>query len=302
MSDLFQPIAFAAGMVALLNPCGFALLPAYLGYFLGMSEGRADTRLQALNRSQLVGLSMSLGFLVVFGILGLAFSGLRSQLQPILPWFSMAIGVALVILGVAMVRGFKPMVSLPKLERGTGGGSVVNMFLFGISYAIASLSCTIGVFLAVVGTSATGASFSQRFGGFLSYGIGMGLLATVLTIAVGFGKQGVVSRFRRLLPKINLISGIILIPVGAYVFLYGVWDYQVLDDPRNVTGWIDGIIVGALDFQADISTWVDRWSTQLGWVFLALNLALIAAGLVERALRTSGPEPATSEQRQRALR
>ena len=35
MDALFDPRAFALGMIALINPCGFALLPAYLGFFLG---------------------------------------------------------------------------------------------------------------------------------------------------------------------------------------------------------------------------------------------------------------------------
>ena len=31
--------AFAAGMVAAVNPCGFALLPGYLGLYLGTERG-----------------------------------------------------------------------------------------------------------------------------------------------------------------------------------------------------------------------------------------------------------------------
>ena len=30
--------AFAAGMLATLNPCGFTLLPAYLSYYLGRAD------------------------------------------------------------------------------------------------------------------------------------------------------------------------------------------------------------------------------------------------------------------------
>ncbi len=296
MSDLFNPIAFTAGMVALLNPCGFALLPAYLGYFLGMTEGKTDTRLQALSRSQMVGLAMSLGFLVVFGVIGIVFSGLSSQIQPVLPWFSMLVGVALVLLGLAMLRGFKPMISLPKMEKGTSGGSMANMFLFGVSYAVASLSCTIGVFLAVVGTSSRGTSFTEQLGGFLSYGAGMGLLATVLTLLVGFGKQGMVNKFRALLPRINFISALILLPVGVYVFLYGFWSRQVLGDLDSVTPWLNDFIFAAEGIQADIAGWISDYSTPLGWGFLALNLGLIAAAFTERAFlrRHNNRSPLTS--------
>ena len=37
-------IAFGAGMLATVNPCGFAMLPAYLGYFLGLEDARTRTR------------------------------------------------------------------------------------------------------------------------------------------------------------------------------------------------------------------------------------------------------------------
>ena len=288
LSDLFNPIAFAAGMVALVNPCGFALLPAYLGYFLGMNDGKTDTRLQALNRSQLVAGAMSLGFLAVFGTLGILFTGLNSQIRPILPWFSMAVGIGLVILGLAMLRGFKPMISLPKLEKGTSGGSMLNMFLFGVSYAVASLSCTIGVFLAVVGTSGTEATGLSQLGGFISYGAGMGLLATVLTLAVGLGKKNVVTNFKKLLPKINFISGIILIPVGIYVFLYGVWEYQILETD-NVTEWINSFVTSVLDVQTTISNFVDGRVTFLGWAFLIINVVIIVGGIAERRVRRGTP-------------
>ena len=77
MGELFDPNAFALGMVALINPCGFALLPAYLGFFLGLDDAEHErSRLVALNRAQIVGLTMSVGFLVVFGLLGLVFAGI----------------------------------------------------------------------------------------------------------------------------------------------------------------------------------------------------------------------------------
>lgn len=309
MGDLLDARAFAFGMVALINPCGFALLPAYLGFFLGLEDDDKDeSRLVALNRAQIVGLSLSLGFLLVFGLLGLVFAGLYSSVGEQLPYVTVVIGVGLVILGVAMLRGFQPLLNLPKLNKGTGSRSAASMFLFGISYAIASLSCTIGVFFSVVGTSASGASFGSRFGSFLSYGLGMGLLATVLTLAVAFGKKGIVNRFRQLLPKINMISAGVLLIVGVYVTLYGIWSIQLLRGSVP-TGWIDWIILGAEGIQTDVSNWfvadvglgsfaVAR-TTVLGWTFFVLNAGLIIAGMLSRQARgtksaTAGPKGTTA--------
>ncbi len=279
IGDLFDGRAFALGMVALVNPCGFALLPAYLGYFLGLNDGdEREPRIIALNRAQIVGLSMSIGFLAVFGVLGLFLAGLITTISPVLPWVTLVMGIGLVLLGVAMVFGFQPLLSIPKLEKGTGSRSIFSMFLFGVSYALASLTCTIGLFLSAVGTSAAGNTFGQRFGGFISYGVGMGLMATGLTLAVAFGKKGLVNGFRQILPKINMISAVVLIIVGVYVAWYGYWSTDPINNPAGPVLWVEAR-------QAEFSGWIDDRTAVLGWGFLLINLALAAAGFLAKLNR-----------------
>lgn len=291
MGDLFDPFAFGVGMVALVNPCGFALLPAYLGFFLGQNDGE-QRRIVALNRAQGVGLAMSVGFLTVFGLLGLVFTGLWQAIVEWLPYFNIVLGIGLFVLGIAMIRGFQLVIKIPKLEKGTDSASFSSMFLFGVSYALASLSCTIGLFLTAVSSSSASTGFSGRIGGFISYGLGMGLLASVLTLAVAFGKRGLVNRVRSILPKINIISAFLLLIVGPYMIAYGVWELQVLNNPTDVTPWLDSIIGGALDFQSDLSNWFaaelsifGRTFSRtglLGWVFFAINAVLVVLGINAR--------------------
>ena len=282
IGELFDARAFALGMVALVNPCGFALLPAYLGYFLGTAEGDAsESRILALNRAQVVALSMSAGFLAVFGLLGIVFAGILDSINEYLPWVTLVMGIGLVGLGIAMLAGFQPLLSLPKLEKGTGSRSTASMFVFGVSYALASLTCTIGLFLSAVGTSAAGNSFGQRFGGFISYGVGMGLMATGLTLAVAFGQKGLVNNFRRLLPRINLISAVILVIVGAYVAWYGYWSVDPINNPAGPVLWVERR-------QAELSGWIDDRTAILGWGFLIVNVALAVAGFVVRRSIDSG--------------
>ena len=223
----------------------------------------------------------------MFGILGLAFAGIIGEISAILRYITLGMGVLLVILGIAMLRGFQPLLKLPKLEKGTGSRSSASMFLFGVSYAIASLSCTIGIFISAI--PADGSSFADRFGAFLSYGLGMGLLATVLTLAVAFGKKGIVNRMRSILPRINLISAIILVVVGAYVTAYGVWQIQVFADPTNITPWLDSIVTTVEGWQNSLSRAVGDAAPTLGVIFLALNLSLAAAGAIQRNNRSAAP-------------
>jgi cytochrome c biogenesis protein CcdA len=110
-------LAFASGMVAIVNPCGFAMLPAYLGFFLGVEAGDRTVR-ASVSRSLGVGLSVSAGFLLVFTAVGLAIYHLSASVDEWTPWATVVIGVVLVVVGVAMLAGFEPRVLLPKLERG----------------------------------------------------------------------------------------------------------------------------------------------------------------------------------------
>jgi apolipoprotein N-acyltransferase len=121
----------------------------------------------------------------------------------------------------------------------------------------------------------------------------MGLLATVLTLAVGFGKKGIVNRFRNMLRWINPISAVVLVVVGFYVALYGIWSAQVLDFDRAApTPWINEIVTWVEAQYARLAGWLNAEvsllgrsmarTTLMGWAFLAINLGLIAAGLVER--------------------
>ena len=72
MIDGAFALAFLSGVVATVNPCGFAMLPAYLSYFLGIeSHAAVDEPTQAsLRRALLVSASVSAGFLAVFTVLG----------------------------------------------------------------------------------------------------------------------------------------------------------------------------------------------------------------------------------------
>ena len=99
-------LAFTAGLVATVNPCGFAMLPAYISYFMGSDDDAPQSRAGSLQRGLLVGAAVSSGFITVFGAAGLLLTlGLQS-LTDVLPWLALIIGVGLAVLGTAMIRGF----------------------------------------------------------------------------------------------------------------------------------------------------------------------------------------------------
>lgn len=212
-------VAFAAGLVATVNPCGFAMLPAYLSYFMGIDAGEENTP-EAVRRALTVGSVMSAGFIVVFGLTGIVFSlGFRA-LTDVLPWLALVVGAGIVVLGIAMLRGFELTLAGPKVGAGKGSGGLRSVFMFGVSYAVASLSCTLPAFLAVVASQLTTANLVGGIATFLAFGVGMSMLLIAITIALAMGKQSLVNRIRSWSRHLNTAAGVILILAGAYIIWF----------------------------------------------------------------------------------
>ncbi len=242
-------LALAAGMAATVNPCGFALLPAYLSAFVGLHDDGSGGKVGAVRRALTVSAALTTGFVLVFGLFGLIVTPFALRLERSLPWVTIVIGIGLAGLGVALLAGRQLALSIPKLNRGGRDGTLPSMFLFGVSYAVASLSCTIGPFLAVTTTTFRSDSLLAGLGVFVAYGIGMGIVITTLTVAVALAKSGVVGRIRGAIPTINRFAGGLLVVAGAYVAYYGWYEIRVL---RGSTG--DPIVDRAIAIQ----NWLQR--------------------------------------------
>jgi cytochrome c-type biogenesis protein len=222
MIDAPLALAFAAGLVATVNPCGFAMLPAYLSYFMGI-EDEDQSRVGALRGALVVGAIVSSGFLVVFGLAGILITAGFRVVIDVIPWVAIVVGVAVIGLGMALVRGYELKVGLPKAGKAASGRGYRSVFLFGISYAVASLSCTLPVFLTVVATQVTRGSFASGIATFVAYGAGMAVVLMAVTIAIAVGKQTLIARLRGSARHISRVSGVILIAAGVYI----VWFWTV---------------------------------------------------------------------------
>jgi len=243
-------LAIAAGMAATVNPCGFALLPAYLAAFVGEDH---EPGFAAVPRAFAVSGALTAGFVVVFGLFGAVITPLALSIEKYLPWATIVIGFGLVGLGVALLAGRQLTLSIPKLNRGGRDGSLVSMFLFGVSYAIASLSCTIGPFLAVTSSTFGSGNVASGIAVFVFYALGMGLVVTALTVGVALARAGLVGRLRSALPYVSRVSGGLLVLAGAYVAWYGWFEVRVLaggdgrdpivDRALGVQAWLQSTVV-----------------------------------------------------------
>lgn len=285
-------LAFAAGMVATVNPCGFAMLPAYLSYFMGLDGGDERSRPAALRSALSIGAIVSLGFLMVFGLAGILITaGFRSIIDW-LPWLALVVGVGVLALGIALLRGFDLNVSLFKAKRARAERGFRSMFLFGVSYAVASLSCTLPVFLTVVAGQVTTGDILSGSVTFLAYGFGMALVLVAVTVALALGKTSILGRFRSLLKHVNTISGVILIVAGLYI----VWFWGT-----TLTSGASSLNSGAFRFVENLS--------QAALNFINDHAALVAltlGGLVAMAIGIAArgrynPAPTDTEHARRAF-
>lgn len=218
--------AFAAGMASAVNPCGFAMLPAYLGLYLGsnLNEEERPGPVASILRGLVVGGSVSAGFILLFGIVGGAVGLSASFISDLLPWLGLIIGAALVGAGAWMVAGGKLYTGIAARAADRLGNpntvSVRSFFTFGVSYGTASLSCTLPIFIAVVGIGSATSSLLQVVGNFFLYAIGMGLVIMVMTLGMAIFKGAMVRLMRRALPYIQPIASAFMVIAGAYIVFY----------------------------------------------------------------------------------
>ena len=218
--------ALAAGMASAVNPCGFAMLPAYLGLYLGSNANQEQSLspVRTMGRVLLVGGAVSAGFILLFGVVGAIVGASASFVGSVLPWLGLAIGVALVLVGAWMVGGGKLYTGFAaRLASRMGDPSQVNAkgyFLFGLSYGTASLSCTLPIFISVVGIGVAGFSLQKVIGNFFLYAIGMGMVIIAMTLGMAIFKGAMVKLMRKALPFIQPLAAGFMVVAGTYIVFY----------------------------------------------------------------------------------
>ena len=226
--------AFAAGMASAVNPCGFAMLPAYLGLYLGSKDKDREQPhpIRRLSRALLVGGAVTGGFVLLFGIAGLVIGGGARTVVDIIPWLGLSIGILLAILGAWTLGGGKLYSGIAgRLASHIGNPGqlgVKGYFLFGLSYGTASLSCTLPIFLTVVGTSLAVSSLPSALGQLLLYSLGMGAVIMALTIGMALFQGAMVGALRRTLGFVQRVSPVLMLVAGSYIVFYwltigGLW-------------------------------------------------------------------------------
>jgi cytochrome c biogenesis protein CcdA len=278
-------LSFIRGMVAAVNPCGFILLPTYLMYFLGLQGAMPGSQRATLRRAVTVSAAVSAGFLSVFLVAGVVSYHFTSWINENAKYATGAIGAALLVLGIAMLFGYKLPFMTPRFDSGGEGGprqTVSAMFVYGIAYAVASIGCTIGLFIATVFSTTRRDGIVSGVGNMLAYGAGMALLVSALTIALASANTSLLKMLRGSLQYVDRIAAGFVVLSGVYLLWYFYWvDIQEEGDP--VTDW-------ALERQAQATAFLtDHWQ------IVGLVMAAIVGGAMVYAWSRPNPVPDAAE-------
>ncbi len=278
MTEVPLALALSAGMLAAVNPCGFALLPVYLSLLVVGDD--APGRAVAVRRAVTATAAMTVGFAGVFAAFGLLIAPVAGTLQEHLPWFTLVLGLTLAAVGGWLAAGRQlPVLRLPGGRRAAVSRSGRSMVLFGAAYALASLGCTIGPFLAIVVSSFRAGSVGAGVALFLAYALGMGLLVGVAALAVALARTSVITRLRRAGPALTRAGGVVLLVAGAYVAYYGWYELRLLRD--DIVD--DPVVSAAGTVQRWLADGVDRIGVPV--LSVAFVLLLVGASLAGRARR-----------------
>ena len=272
-------LALLAGMIVTLNPCGFAMLPAYLGSFLGRQTTDDEQRsaVAGIARALRVSAAVSLGFMLVFLVLGTAVRLGADAVLSFSKWLTLGIGVALVVAGIAMLLGHRLPVLTPKIEKGGKDGSFLSMFVFGVSYAVASLGCSLAPFLAFSLSSAKRNGIVSAASAFVVYGLGFALVLTTLTVSLALAQGWFLRSLRRVMQYIDRLSAVFMIGAGLYLAWYGV---------TEIRGHGSSVTKRAQGWSQQLTTWIQG---QGSLRFASILAVLVIAALVAVAFRKRTP-------------
>ena len=219
--------SFGAGMLASVNPCGFIMLPAFAAfYFTAGGADEAPGAIRRVGRALKMGGLITLAFVVTFGLAGAVISAGGHIITSWIGWAGLVIGAALVILGAYQLATRRSLFANAtagiRVQRSV---TMRGVLLFGAAYAVASLSCTLPIFMTVAGTAFSGTgSYLDSVLNFLQYAAGMGIVLTAITLGIALFRHQTARLVNRALPYVEATGNVLLVFAGSYLVWY--WTAQ----------------------------------------------------------------------------
>ena len=223
-------VAFVAGLLSFLSPCVLPLVPSYVGFITGMTLPEVSGRRRA---ALLHALLFVAGFSLVFVLLGASATALGRALNYYQVWLQRVGGVLIIIFGFLCLGVFKVGILNQErrihLEHKPVG--YLGSALVGVAFGAGWTPCIGPVLGAILGLAATTTDVTRGMQLLAVYSAGLALPFLIAAVAVESFLdwfQG----FRRYLPWVMRLSGLILIVVGVLL---------VTGEFTRLAGWLQGL-------------------------------------------------------------
>jgi cytochrome c biogenesis protein CcdA len=193
------------------------MLPAYVFYYLDKGDQKGS-----LSSGLILAVSMVAGFLLVFVVIGVILSLAVSEFIKWVWGADPVIGAGLIGLGV-LTGWTRILERLPRIGF-SADGNKLSFLAFGVAYGVASLGCSLPVFILVVVQGAAAGGLSEIFTLFAVFMTGAAALIIPLTLALTLTNELIHERLLAILPYMNKINAVVLIAAGAYM----IYTYNLL--------------------------------------------------------------------------
>jgi cytochrome c biogenesis protein CcdA len=255
MTDL--SLVFAAGVFATFNPCGFAMLPAYMTMLL-TSQRKSESLPKLIVKALQFAILMALGIISVFAIFAVAIFPISTSIQAYLPIATITIGALLIFVGIATLSGKSPYLKKLWSPNTAPSARLKSLYLYGVTFALGSVSCTIGPLLAAT-SKALELTFVESLRIYLIYASGISVTIAVLALIALFS-QATLGRIRKSMKIIEKISSLFLILVGFYLIIFGLYE-------TKFANWVDplhSVIDQVFSLQGHVVSFVNSILTSVG--------------------------------------
>ena len=219
MSGTPLPLAaFVAGLLSFLSPCVLPLVPGYVSLISGTSVDTIAHERRALRTVMINSITFILGFSLVFILLGAGATVLGQLVGRFRRDLTLVAGIIIIVFGLHLtgLLKIKTLYADKRLHDVKGGSSALGAFLVGFAFAFGWTPC-IGPILAGILTLAAAEETVTKGMGLLavySAGLAVPFLLTSLGVDRFLSFYG---RFRRHLHAVEVVSGVLLIVIGALV-------------------------------------------------------------------------------------
>lgn len=209
---------FSLGAAAFFSPCGFPMLPAYLGYYLPRHADAPPGFARALGRGLAGGALAGVGAFAVLGAIGALALALGAPFKARVLDLELVGGLLVLALGALALAGRGPSFRIAlQPSRKRNAWTLVG---FGALYAAVAASCVAPLLLGVAVEAFAAPTVSDAALLVAAYALGLALLLVGVTVLVATAQEVVLRDLKRVLPFAQRASGVLLVAVGLYLVAY----------------------------------------------------------------------------------